>query len=232
MAENKDAHVEPMEVQKDEAANVIYQANSFWDKYKKSVIMLGVAAIVLFGGYLGYKKLISEPNEEKGNEAIWKAQVNFEKDSINLALNGDGQSMGFEKIAKNYSNSSAGNLANYYTGICYLKLDNPTKAVVYLKEFSTSGKQLQAIAYARLADAYADLNKQEDAVNYYDKAGHYFAEDEGSSAESLFRAAQLSEVMQKNDNAIKYYKEIKEKYPKTEHGGQVAKYLARLGVIN
>ena len=43
-------------------------------------------------------------------------------------------------------------------------MGNPTKAVTYLKDFSTDGKQLQAIAYARLGDAYADLNKQDEFV--------------------------------------------------------------------
>lgn len=232
MAESKNTRVERAQVVNDDATMVIYKARGFWDKFSKTIIYVGGAIIILLGAYYGYKKFVSEPNEQKANEAIWKAQGYFEKDSINLALNGDGRSMGFEKIVKNYGGTKAGNLANFYAGLCYLKLSNPTKAVAYLKDFSTNGKQLQAIAYARLGDAYADLNKQDDALSNYEKASSYFPEDEGLSSEALFRAAQLSEVMQKNDKAIGYYKSLKEKYPKTEHGAQVDKYLARLGVIN
>ncbi len=232
MADFKSTHEKPVQKVSDDAAKVIYQARGFWDKFSKTIIYVGGAIIILLGAYLGYKKFVSEPNEEKANEAIWKAQGYFEKDSLNLALNGDGRNIGFEKIIKNYGGTKAGNLANFYAGVCYLKLGNPTKAVNFLKDFSTNGKQLQAIAYVRLADAYADLNKQSDAISYYDKASNYFPEDEGLSSEALFRAAQLSEVMQKNDEAIKYYKSLKEKFPKTEHGAQADKYLARLGVIN
>jgi tetratricopeptide (TPR) repeat protein len=232
MAEIKNTQVEAAQKVNDDAAKIMYQAKGFWDKFSKTIIYVGGAIIILAGAYLGYKKFISEPNEEKANEAIWRAQNYFEKDSVNLALNGDGRSMGFEKITKNFSGTKAGNLSSFYAGLCYLKLGNPTKAVTFLKDFSSDGKQLQAIAYERLADAYADLNKQADAISYYEKASNYFTEDEGTSSEALFRAAQLSEVMQKNDDAIKYYKDLKEKFPKTEHGAQADKYLARLGVIN
>ena len=96
--------------------------------------------------------------------------------------------------------------------------------------FSTDSKSLQAFAYKLLGDTYGDLNKNEDAVEYYDKAGHCFQEDESQSAEALFRAGLKSEVMGKTDKAINYYKEIKEKFPRTDRGFQIDKYLARLGV--
>ena len=228
MADTKNVQPEVVEVV-DDSAKILGQAKGFWEKNKKFILIGGGAIVLLAGGWFGYKKFISEPNEEKANEAIWKAQQYMDKDSIKLALNGDGQNAGFEKIAKNYSGTKAGNIAKYYTGLCYLKLSDFNKAVTYLKDYSGT-KATQAMAYRLLGDAYSELNKNDEAIEYYEKAGHYFTEDEGQSAESLFRAGLKSEVIGKNDNAIKYYKEIKEKYPKTERGYQVEKYLARLGV--
>jgi len=231
MADTKKVKEETVIVQ-DDAARVINQAKGFWEKNKKLILISGGAIVLLVGGWFGYNSLISEPNNEKANEAIWKAQQYLEKDSIKLALNGDGQNAGFEKVAKNYGGTKAGELAKYCAGLCYLKLSDFNKAVTYLKDYSGDSKALQAHAFRLLGDAYSELNKNDDAIEYYAKAGNYFTEDEGQSSESLFRAGQKSEVIGKNENAIKYYKEIKEKYPKSERGYQVDKYLARLGVTD
>ena len=46
----------------------------------------------------------------------------YEKDSFNLAINGDGTNPGFLDIIEDYSATPAGNLANYYVGVSYLHL--------------------------------------------------------------------------------------------------------------
>ncbi|HMP93659.1 MAG TPA: tetratricopeptide repeat protein [Phnomibacter sp.] len=215
----------------EEATQVIRKARGFWEKYSKPIVYGGGALIILLAGYYGFKKFYSQPREEKANEAIWHAQQYFEQDSLRLALNGDGQYAGFEKVAKTHSGTKAGNLAKFYAGICNLRLGDYKKAVDYLGDFSTPAKEIQAIAYSRLADAYAELGKKEEALKNYEKAARHFPEQESLSAENLFRAGLLAETMGKNDQAIKYYKEIKEKYGRTEKGYQVDKYLARLGVV-
>ncbi len=223
---------QPVAIAEDDAARIVYRAKGFWEKYSKPIIYGGLAIIVLAGAWFAYKKLVSEPNENKAAEAIWKAQQYFEKDSLKLALSGDGRNAGFEKVAKNFSSTKSGNLAKYCAGLCYLKLNDPTKAITYLKDFSSDSKPMQALAYARLGDAYGDLNKNAESIENYEKAGHYFPADEANSAESLFRAGLRSEIAGKNEDAIKYYKEVKEKYPRTERGSKVDAYLARLGNLD
>jgi len=49
------------------------------------------------------------------------------------------------------------------------------------------------------------------------------------SSEYLFRAGLLLEMAGKNKEAIEVYKQIKEKFPRTEKGFAIDKYLARLG---
>jgi len=229
MAETKRVP-EPEVIVEDDSQKVVKRAKGFWEQNKKLVLGAIVALVVIVGGYFAYDHFVATPKEEKANEAIWKAQQYLEMDSIKLALNGDGPNAGFEKVAKNFSGTKAGNLAKYYTGLCYLKLGDFNKAVTNLKDFSTDSKPTQALAYRLLGDAYSELNKNEDAISNYEKAGNYFPEDESLSSESLFRAGLKSEIIGKNEAAIKYYKEIKQKFPKTEKGFAVDKYLARLGV--
>lgn len=215
----------------DDASKIVNRAKGFWESFSKPIIYIAAAIIVIIGGYFGYKYLYAAPQEEKAADALWHAQQYFEEDSVKLALVGDGQFPGFEKVAKTYSGTKAGNLANFYAGICHLKLKDFNKAVSYLKDFSTDAKEIQAIAYSRLADAYSELNKNEEAIAFYAKAGRHYPEQESLSSENLFRAALKSEIIGKNEDAIKYYKEIKENFSRTDRGYQVDKYLARLGVV-
>lgn len=228
MADSKQVKFE--EVVASDEAKVVQRAKGFWEKFSKPVTYIGGALILILGAYYGYKKFYAEPREEKAADAIWHAQQYFQQDSIALALNGDGQFAGFEKVAKSYAGTKAGNLAQFYAGVCALRLGDAKKAITYLEKFSTDSREIQAIAYARLADAYAETGKKSEAVEAYAKAGNYYPEQETLSAENLFRAGLLSETLGKNDDAIKYYKQVKEKFPRTDRGYQIDKYLARLGV--
>lgn len=63
------------------------------------------------------------------------------------------------------------------------------------------------------------------------KAGTTFPEDQAISSEYLFRGALLAEMNGKTEDAIELYQTIKDKYPRTDKGFVVDKFLARLGVV-
>jgi tetratricopeptide (TPR) repeat protein len=202
----------------------------FWERNKKVILGLSTAIIVVIGGYYIYKNFIQQPKEDKAAEAMFRAEEYYQKDSLDVALNGDGQNKGFLYVANNYDGTKAGNLAHFYAGVIYLKKQDFNNAIKHLKDFSTDSKQIQMLAYGRLADAYSEANKKEDAVEYYKKAGKYFPEDEYNSSEFLFRAGYLLEAMNKNNEAVEQYKVIKEKYPRTEKGFTIDKYIYRLSI--
>jgi TolA-binding protein len=229
MADKKDVQFEEV-LANDPAEKVITKAKGFWEQYSRSIIYGGGLIILLLGGYYAYNNFYKGPREEKAADAIFQAQRYFAQDSLNLALNGDGQYAGFEKVASNYGGTKAGNLAKFYAGVCALRLGDYNKAVKYLSDFSTEAREVQTIAYARLADAYAELGKNDDALKFYEKAANHFPEHDGLSSDNLFRAGMLCETLGKEDKAVAFYKAIKEKYPRSERGYQIDKYLARLGV--
>ena len=122
---------------------VIAKAKDFWAKYSKIILIAGTALILVVGGFFAYKNFIRIPKEEKAAEAMFKAEDYYRRDSVNLALNGDGQYQGFLKIMSKYSGTEAANLASFYAGSCYIKLDDNANAIKYLKKFSTDAKQIQ-----------------------------------------------------------------------------------------
>jgi TolA-binding protein len=102
--------------------------------------------------------------------------------------------------------------------------------VKYLKDFSTDAKQIQMMAYGVLGDAYSELNKKEDAIASYKKAAETFEEDENNSSEYLFRAGLLAETTGNANQALELYKQLKDKFPRTEKGFQADKYINRLSI--
>jgi tetratricopeptide (TPR) repeat protein len=217
----------------DQAEVVIAKAKDFWTKNSKIISIVCVVVVLGVAGYFVYSNYIQKPKEEKSIDALFKAEDYFRKDSINLALKGDGQYLGFLKVIEKYEGTDAGDLACFYAGACYIKLDDNANAVKYLKKFSTSSKPLQARAYKLLGDASGDLGQTADAVDYYKKAASVFKEDKEGSAEALFLAAYMTDRVLKNkEEAIKLYKEVKEKFPGSNKTGDVDNYLAQLGVYN
>lgn len=211
---------------------VIERAKDFWGKYSKPIIIACLAIIVAAGGWLIYKNFVQAPKEKKAAEAMFKAEDYYRMDSVNLALNGDGQNLGFLKVISKYDGTKAANLAHFYAGSCFIKLNDNAKAVSHLKDFSTSSKPLQARAYKLLGDAYADQGKNAEALSAYKKAARHFTEDKMASAEALFMAAQIAERNKNQQEAIELLKELKEKYPQTQQGVDADKYLAQMGVYN
>ncbi len=203
----------------------------FQDNYGKKAVIAVSAILIVVLGYLGYRQFILEPKEKQASEAMFRAEDYYRMDSVRLALNGDAVNAGFLKIISRYSGTKAADLASFYAGSCYLKLGDFNNAVKYLKDFKTPAVQVQAKAYGLLGDAYSELNKKEEAVEQYKKAGTYFDQDEIISPEYLFRAGYLYESMGKNDDAIAMYQIIKSKYPASPRGFDIDRYLARLGVV-
>jgi tetratricopeptide (TPR) repeat protein len=217
----------------DRAEVVIAKAKDFWQRNSKVISIVFAVVVLGVGGYFIYTDYVQKPKEEKATDAMFRAEEYYRIDSANLALKGDGQSPGFLTIISKYGGTDASNLACYYAGVCYIKMDDNQNAIKYLKKFSTDSKPVQARVYKLLGDANGDLGHGAEAVDYYKKAAHAFEDDKENSSEALFLAAYMADRVLKNSKeAIELYKELKEKYPNSTHGADADNYLAQLGVYN
>jgi tetratricopeptide (TPR) repeat protein len=218
-------------VKKTSEERVVEKTQQFWSKNSKFVVYAVAAIVVLVGGWFAYDKYFRQPNELKANESIWRAEQYFRIDSFRLALNGDGANPGFLRVISRYGGTKAGNNAKFYAGVSYLHLGDFNNAVKQLKDFSTTEPLVNVKAHGALGDAYSELGKNTEAIAEYRKAGTSFPDDEINSPEFLYRAAALSEKTGKTKDAIELYKMIKDKYPLSQRGFEVDKYLAKLGVF-
>lgn len=222
MSDKRTEHAE-----KNDAVNKL---DHFWKANQKAITYIGIAIIVIIGGWYGYKEFVVKPKEQQAQAAIFMAEQYYRMDSSRLALDGDGTNKGLLYVIKNYGGTETAELAHFYAGVSYLHLGDYDNTIKYLKDYSTDSKLIQARAWACLADAYSEKNEKSKAVELYKKAGRHFPDDAIYSPEYLFRAAQLLEIENKAGDAVDVYKELKEKFPQSDRAKQADRYIYHLQV--
>jgi tetratricopeptide (TPR) repeat protein len=232
-------------VEVNDATNEKLQAAKGWlVNNSKKIMIYGGLLIAVAAGYIIYKNFFVAPKEKSGNDALAIAQDYFKNDSLKLALEGDGKNAGFAKIITKHSGTSAANLANYYAGICEMKLaaNDSTKdekakapsfekAIKYLTNFSPNGaSQLSSLKYQLIGDAYAEMKKNTEAAKNYVEGANIG--DLTYAPKMLYKAALLTEASGDTKKAGELYKELCEKYPNQNNGvyGDAVKAAAKLGI--
>lgn len=223
--------------EKTEANDVFSTSEAFLVQYKKPVIIAVAAVIILIAGFFSYKSLIAGPREEKASTALGLGSNYFENEMYDKALNGDGANyQGFLKIASDYSGTDAANLANLYAGLCYANLGKWAEAEKSLDAFSSKDDEMiSPAAQAALGDAYAHLNKLDDAVAAFKKAASMAdskAEDDANNSLSpafLIKAGEILESQNKKAEALSIYQDIKKKYVNSMlvQSSEIDKYIER-----
>ena len=224
-----------------------HRPGNFWEQYSRPIIYVGSAIILLIAGWYGYNSFIVEPKEKEASDMVFAAenlfdkmaQAGFNKDSVNLVINGgdlEGTKItGLLKVINNHGGTNAGNRAKYMTGASYLHIKEFDKAIKYLKDFDANGaSQIQSKAYIMLGHAYAEQKKTAEALEYYKKAAGVNEKDEFFTADALLIAARYSEATGNSKEAIELFQKLKEKYPANPsvQSGEIDKYLAKLGKLD
>ena len=205
-------------------------SEAFIIKYKNK-FLAGIAAIVIVvGGVLGYQHFISEPNEKKASEALFRGEQYFLADNYEAALNGD--SLGYEgflKVANNFSSTDAGKLANAYAGICYAQLGQYDNAVKYLDKFGADDQLVSPALMGTMGNCYAQLGQLEKAAATLVKAADK-ANSQALSPIYLIQAGQIYEKLGKKSEAVNAYKTVKDKYFNSYQAMDIDKYIERASV--
>jgi len=205
---------------------VYSKTETFIENNKKILSIVILGAIVIIGGYFGYKKLIIAPMELEAQSDMFMAEKYFEQDSLQKAINGDGLNYGFVDIVDEYSGTKAANLAHYYLGICYRNTGEYEYAIDELKSFSSGDVMISTIALGAIGDSYMELNDIDEAINYYEKAVSK-GDNNLTSPVYLYKAGLAYEDKQDYASAVVKYKAIKTNYPDSREAQTIEKYIAR-----
>ena len=203
------------------------------EKNSKPLFYTLIAIVVVFLAYLGYTKYVVEPNELNASNELAFPRKYFDEaatagsgvDSLlNLGLEGADGKYGFLDIADTYSGTEAGNLANYYAGVSYLKMKEYEKGIEYLEKFNSDDELLGPVALGAIGDAFSDINQEEEALEYYEKAANKKA-NEFTTPLFLYKAGQTAMSLKKYDKAEKLFTQIKENYSKSDQGRDIEKFI-------
>ena len=208
----------------------VWHRIEYWAEDNKQTVAVGggVLALLIVAVVFIFAKWLPDRNL-KAQREMYSAEMAFARDSVDLAINGNGATKGFLEIKKKYSFTKSANLANYYLGICYLTKKDYKNAVDYLGSFSTSDPILGAAKLNLIGDAYAEQSKTDDAAKYYRKAADFSDNDEYTPF-YLLKLGKYYETLKKYNDAKETYTQLKDKYPNTQEGRDADKYLARVSV--
>ncbi len=221
---------------KDESKDLLQNPEALAEKLEgaenwleqNSKLVIGVVAVLLVAvaGYFGFMYYKSNQDAQAQRE-MFQAIYYFEADSLNLALNGDGNNLGFIDIIDEYKFSDAANLAHFYAGVSYLKQGNYEAARLYLQDFSSNDLLVQARAYSLIGDAYMEEENFEEAANYYNKAAAY-KPNRFFTPTYLMKAALAYEKLNQAEKAKAAYDQIITKYWESSEYQNARKFKAKL----
>lgn len=205
---------------------VYSKTETFIDDNKKTLSGVVAVLILLIGGYFAYNSLVIAPMEEEAQKAMFMAEKYFGLDSMNLAIDGNQEFAGFIEIADEYSGTKAGNLANYYLGMAFLKVGEYQSAIDALNQFDGDDEVLGTLAIGATGDALLELGETQKAASQYEKAANRRKND-FTTPLFLMKAGKTYELANDFNSALDAYESIKKDYKSSPEGSDIDKYIAR-----
>ncbi len=211
--------------------NPLENLEVFYEKNKKPINTLSTIVLIAVVAVFGYFRLYLGPREDKAGTSIAFAQRYFQADSLDKALNGDGQHLGFLRAEKKFSGTKIANLCHYYCGICYLHLQDFNNAVKQLNDFDGKGTLLSYAAWGAIGDAYMEMGQTKKGIEFYSKAAAN-KDDMILTPTYLYREGIAYEKDNQPEEAKKAYIRLRDEYPQSMEARDVDRTLARLGVLD
>jgi tetratricopeptide (TPR) repeat protein len=193
-------------------------------KNQKSILIVIGVVLASVLAYMAYMRYVQEPAEIKAANELAYPKAYFDQAQANsivtdslytLALNGADGKYGLLDIADKYSSTKAGNLASYYAGLSYLKLTDYKNAIKYLDDFSSDDAMLGTMAKGAIGDAFANIDQQKEALDYYEEAANLNPNDYTTPL-FLDKAAATALSIGENKKAMELYTRIKNDFSKSD----------------
>lgn len=200
----------------------------FVEQNSNLLLILGGALLVIILGFFGYRYYQNGQNVTASNE-LYDAVQSFEANNFAAALNGDStlKNMGVADVANSYGGTDAGNLAKYYAGVAAIKQGDISGGISYLEDVSGSGTMLGVAKNTALGFAYEEQGDFAAAAKAFEAAASTVDGNDFSTPFALQKAGENYEATGNKGKALELYKQIKNKYPTSEEGRTIDKFIGR-----
>lgn len=216
---------EKEELRREAIEQQISSTDRFFKENRKTIWAVAAAVVVIGFGVLAYTKWVYQPKCVEAQQQTFPAERSFQAGEYELALNGDGNNLGFAEIIREYG-KKGGSAVYLYAGICELQLGNYEQSLSYLRKYRTGEPIMAARAKACEGDALVALGKVSEAVGAYKAA--VAKGDNIFAAGYLLKQGIAHESLGQKAEALACYESIKEDYPQSLEAYEIAKYIARV----
>jgi tetratricopeptide (TPR) repeat protein len=200
------------------------KSEEFIEKNQKQLVIGLLIIVAIVAAIMGYNRFYLQPLEKEAQTQMFLGEQYFAADSFKLALQGDGNFLGFEYISDEYSATKSGSLAAYYAGISHMHLGDYQSAIDYLNKFDGGDELVTPVALGAKGDCYMELGEYADAISSYKSAADY--ENEFTTPIHLKKLGIAYYTNGENDKAIQTFNKIKDQYGKSAEARDIEKYIA------
>lgn len=148
----------------------------FLNKHGKKLVAALIVVVLAVGGWYAYREYVVKPREAKAAAMLTAAISHIEATPADYeaALEGDASTAGILAVIKEYGKTAAGNLANHFAGLCYLRLGDLDAAESYLAKYKAvkgiPASVINSQNHALRGDVAVEKGDYEAAVAHYRKA--------------------------------------------------------------
>ena len=203
----------------------VSKTEKFFNENGKLLTWILVGFIAVAAAVFCWYKFAYQPAVVEAQGQMALAEENFRAADYELALNGDGNVLGFAQIIDEYG-AKAGSAVYFYAGVCELQLGNWESAIKYLESYNGKDEILAARAKACIGDAYVGLENYEKALACFEQAASTI--DNMFAAGYLLKAGAVAEKLGQNEKALGFYELIKDQYPQAVEAYDIDKYIGRI----
>jgi tetratricopeptide (TPR) repeat protein len=178
----------------------------FLEKNRKTIISVLAAVVGVFIGYFGYTYLYSEPKEKAAALAVMQADLYADIDSVERAVLGNGEFMGYEEIASTHAGTKVGKRAHFWCGVYYRDVKKDYQAALdHFKEADFSDDAVGVMVTGCIGDMYVELGNLDEGASWLEKAARSAMSSNSKDYSAPFfnlKAAKVYMELGKNDKAI------------------------------
>lgn len=209
----------------------------FLEKNRKIITSVLVGVVGVFIGFYAFGYFYQEPKEAEAAKAVIQADLYIDIDSLERAVLGNGEFMGYEEIATAHSGTKAAERAHFYCGVYYrdIKKDYQT-ALDHFKQADFSEDVMAVKLNGCIGDMYVDLGNLEEGAAWLEKAARAANSSNSKDYAAPYfnlKAAKVYMELGKNDKAIALLKSTTDNFDNSvPEFAESEKILASLSAKN
>lgn len=208
--------------------SALSRTEEFLHNNGRTLLIVAAVLVLAIGGWFAYKHLYVAKRAEKAAAAMYVAQQNFAQELWDVALDGDGNNIGFLDVISNYGNTPEANLAKHYAGVSYLKKGDADNALNYLEQYKPTDGVPNAIVNAQnmglQGDIMLDKGDFAAAAELYGKAVKV-GNDPYTSPMYLNKMGLALVAGGRTAEAIEAYQRILDDYPMSAEAREAEKHI-------